>query len=285
MQKFRKIICSVAFISGVIFVMMGLPRKTENGIGIFVIGYLFIGLGIWFLKKKESAQRPKESAQRPKESAQRPKESAQRLKEAVQRPKEAVQAPIEDRPQQPFIKEDELIKYIRTNILDSNTCCSRKYTNMNINFDILLQWLSDYYKKHFKWPAPTTIQFDNSLSIVNKESIVVLVGDANNCVVKVHVPVDTSEAKAGLKGAASSTLGNAACDELIIGRSLGRVNSGVALRTAPREKEITVEALKQQGRCLEESIAAYIDKQIRKNQFCRVNEPIVYLRKLRDWRN
>jgi hypothetical protein len=279
MQISRKIVGFVALISGVIFAIRGLPGKAENGIGIFVIGYLLIGIGIWFLKKKEEMQRPKEEMQRPKEEIQRPKEE-------IQRPKEEIQEITEDNPQKPFTKEDELIKYIRTNIIDSNTCCSRKYTNMNINFDVLLQGLSEYYKRHFKWSEPTRIQFDNNISIMNKESIVVLIGDTNNCLVKVHVPVDTSEVKADLKGAPSSTLGNMAWDDKsFIRHRFGRVNSGVALRTALREKDLTVEALKQQGRCLEESIATYIDKQIRKHQLSQVNEPIVHLRRLRNWRN
>jgi hypothetical protein len=163
-----------------------------------------------------------------------------------------------DNPRKPFAKEDELIKYIRTNVLISNTCSTRRYNKRNINFDGLVKDISDFYEAHFKWSKPTRIQFDNIISIINDESIGVLIKGVNNFVVKVHAPIETSEMKTDFVGT-SSALGDMASDASIVGRSYGRMNSSVPLRQAPREKDMTVEALKQQGRRLEESFAKYFD--------------------------
>jgi hypothetical protein len=47
-----------------------------------------------------------------------------------------------------------------------------------------------------------------------------------------------------------------------------------------------IEALKQQGRRLEESIAKYIDEHIRNNQSSQKSESLdmIHLRNLRNWR-
>jgi hypothetical protein len=127
---------------------------------------------------------------------------------------------------------------------------------------------------------------NNIISLINDESIVVLIKGVNNIVVKVHVPVDTSEVKTALAGAALSALGNMAEDELIDGGSFGRINPGVALRKALRDRDTMIEALKQQGRRLEESIAKYIDEHIRNNQSSQKSESLdmIHLRNLRNWR-
>ncbi len=258
MKIFRKIIGAVVLISGVFFVVTSLRGTVNSTIRVISLGVAFIGGGAWFLSQTGDLQKPKEAAQRP--------------------PK--------DDPRKPFDKEDELIKYIRTNVLISNTCSTRRYNNRNINFDGLVKDISDFYEAHFKWSKPTRIQFDNIISIINDESIVVLIKGVNNFVVKVHAPIDTSEMKTELVGTASSALGNMASDAPIVGRSCGRMNSSVALRQAPREKDMTVEALKQQRRRLEESIVKYIDGHVKNNQSSQKSKPLdmIDLRSLRNWR-
>jgi len=257
MQIFRKIIGAVALISGVFFVVMSLIGTVNSTIRVISLGVTLIGGGIWFLRQMGDLQKPKDEAQTPKK----------------------------DNPRKPFAKEDELIKYIRYNVLISNTCSTRRYNNRIINFDGLVNDISDFYEAHFKWSKPTRIQFDNIISIINDESIVVLIKGVNNFVVKVHAPVDTSEMKTELAGTASSELGTTTRDALIVGGSFGRINSGVALMQALREKDMTVEALKQQGR-LEESIVKYIDDHIRHNQSSQKSESLdmIDLRSLRNWR-
>jgi hypothetical protein len=256
MPIFRKIIAAVVLSSGGFFVVMSLLGTVNSTIKVLSLGVTLIGGGIWFLTQMGGLQKPKEEAQKP--------------------PK--------DNPRKPFAKEDELIKYIRTNVLISNTCSSRRYNNRNINFDGLVKDISDFYEAHFKWSKPARIQFDNIISIINDESIVVLIKGVNNFVVKVHVP-DTSEMKTELLGTASSALGNMASDALNVRLGSGRINAGSALRQAP-EKGMTDEALKQQGRRLEESIVKYIDDHIRHNQSSKISESLdmIDLRSLRNWR-
>jgi hypothetical protein len=258
MQIFRKIIGAVVLISGAFFLVMSLIGTVNSTIRVISLGVTLIGGGIWFLTQMEGLQKPKEEAQKPKIN----------------------------NPRKPFAKEDELIKYIRTNVLVSNTCSTRRYNNKNINFDSLVQDLCDFYEAHFKWSKPTRLQFDNIISIVNDESIVVLIKGVNNFVVKVHVPVDPSEMKTELVGTTSSALGNTALDESIARRSFGRVNSGVAFMQALRKKDMTVEASERQGCRLEESIVKYIDDRIRNNQSSQKNESLdmIDLRSLRNWR-
>lgn len=257
MQIFRKIIGAAVLISGVFFIVMSLTGTVNGTIRIGSLGVALIGGGIWLLTQREGLQKSQEGAQKP--------------------PK--------DNPRKPFAKEDELIKYIRANVLFSNTCSTRRYNNRNINFDGLVQDICDFYEAHFKWPKPTQIQFDNVISIINDEIIVVLIKGVNNVVVKVHAP-DTREMKTELVGTASSAAGNMARDALIAGRSPGRVNSGVAFMQTLREKGMTVESQKQQGCRLEESIVQYIDDHIRNNQSSQKNELLdkIDLRSLRNWR-
>lgn len=256
MPIFRKIIGAVVLISGGFFVVMSLLGTVNNGIKALSLGIMLIGGGIWFLTQMGGLQQPKEGAQKP------PKDNLQK----------------------PFAREDELKKYIRTNVLISNTCSSRRYNNRNIDFDGLVKDISDFYEAHFKWSKPSRIQFDNIISIINDESIVVLIKGVNNLVVKVHVP-DTNEMKTELVGTASSALGNMARDALVVGRGSGRINAGSALWQAP-EKGMTDEALKQQGCGIEESIVKYIDDHIRHNQSSKISESLdmVDLRRLRNWR-
>jgi len=258
MQIFRKIIGAVLLTSGVFFVVMSLMGTLNSTIRVISLGVTLIGGGIWFLSQMEGLQNPKENAQKSKK----------------------------DNPRKPFDKEDELIKYIRANVLVSNTCSTRRYNNKNINIDGLVQDLSDFYEAHFKWPKPTRIQFDNIISIINDESIVVLIKGVNNVVVKVHAPVDTREMETELVGTASSASGSMAQDALNAGRSPGRVTSGVAFMQTLREKNMTVEAPKQQGCRLEESIVRYIDDHIRNNQSSKKNESLdmIDLHSLRNWR-
>ena len=196
------------------------------------------------------------------------------------------QKPKKDDSQKPFAKEDELIQYIRSNVLISNTCSTSRYNNKNINLEDLIQDISDFYVRNFNWSKPTRIQFDNNISLVNDESIVVLIKGVNNIVVKVHVPVDESDVKAELVGVSQSALGKMSEDDLIVGGSFGRINPGLALRKASRDRGMTIDALKQQRHRLEESIAKYIDDHIRNNQPSQKNEPLdmIYMRNLRNWR-
>jgi len=258
MQILRKIIGASVLISGSIFVVMSFIGTFNSTMRVISLGVVFIGGGIWFLMQMEDVQKPNKEVQKPKK----------------------------DSPRKPFAKEDELIKYIRTNVIISNICSTRRYNNKNVNIDGLVQGISDVYEGHFKWSKPTRIQFDNIISIFNNESIVVLIKGVNNIVVKVHVPVDTSDVKTELVGTALSASGNTAWDELIVGRSFGRNNSGVALMQALREKDMTVEALRQQGRRLEESIVKYIDDHIRNDQTSQKSESLdmINLRSLRNWR-
>jgi hypothetical protein len=258
MQILRKIIGAIVLISGAFFAVMSFMGTVNSTIRVISLGVIFIGGGVWFLMQMEDAHKPKEEVQRPKK----------------------------DDPRKPFAKEDELIRYIRTSVLISNTCSTRRYNNKNINLDGLVQGLSDFYEAHFQWSKPTRVQFENIISIINNKSIVVLIKGVSNIVVKVHVPVDTSEMKNELVGTASSALGNKAWDALIVGRSFGTSNSGVALGQALREKDMTVEALKQQARCLEESIVKYIDNHIKNNQTSQKSESLdmINLRSLRNWR-
>jgi len=258
MQILRKMIGAGVLISGFIFVIMSFIGTVNSTMRVISLGVVFIGGGVWFLMQMGNMQKPNEEAHTPQKDIAR----------------------------KPFDKEDELIRYIRTNVLISNTCSTRRYNNKNINLDGLVQDIIDFYERQFKWSKPTRIQFDNIISIINNESIVVLIKGVSNLVVKVHVPVDTSDAKTELAGTASSASGNMAWDELIVGRSFGRNNSGLALMQALRAKDITVEALRQQGRRLEESIVKYIDDHIRNNQASQKNESLdmINLRSLRNWR-
>lgn len=258
MRILRKITGAIVLISGVFFAVMSFIGAVNSTIRVISLGVILIGGGAWFLMQMEDLQKPKEDSQKPKK----------------------------DDPRKPSTKEDALIQYIRANVLISNACSTRNYTNKKINFDGLVQDLSNFYEVHFKWPRPTQIQFDNIISIVNEESIVVFIKGTNNFVVKVHVPVDTNEVKTELVGTGSSASGNMAWDDLIAGRSFGRTNSGVALRQALREKNMVVEALKQQGRRLEETIVRYIDDHIRNNQSSQKSESLdmINLRSLRNWR-
>ncbi len=258
MQMLRKIIGAIVLISGVFFVVMSLIGTVNSTMRVISLGVICIGGGVWFLMQMEDVQKSKGEVQQPKK----------------------------DNPRKPFAREDELIRYIRTSVLISNTCSTRRYNNKNINLDGLIQGLSDFYEGYFKWSKPTLIQFDNIISIINNESIVVVIKGVSNIVVKVHVPVDTSEMKTELVEAASAALGNMAWDALIVGRSFGKSNSGVALGQALREKDMTAEALKQQARRLEESIVKYIDDHIRNNQTSQKSESLdmINLRSLRNWR-
>jgi hypothetical protein len=162
MQISRKIIGAVVLISGVFFVVTSFIGTVNSTIRVISLGVTLIGGGIWFLTQMGDLQKPKEEAQKPKK----------------------------DNPRKPFAKEDELIKYIRANVLISNTCSTRRYNNRIINFDGLVKDISDFYEANFKWSKPTRIQFDNIISIINDESIVVLIKGVNNFVVKVHAPGD-----------------------------------------------------------------------------------------------
>jgi hypothetical protein len=258
MQMLRKIIGAIVLISGVFFAAMSLIGTANSTTRIISLGVILIGGGIWFLMQIEDAQKQKKEGQKFQKYD----------------------------PRIPFAKEDELIKYIRANVLVSHTCSNRRYNNKNINIDDLVQDLCDFYEAHFKWPKPTRIRFDNIISIINDESIVVLIKGVNNIVVKVHAPVDTREMETELVGTASSVSGSMARDALNAGRSPGRVNSGVAFMQTLREKNMTVEAPKQQGCSLEESIVKYIDDHIRDNQSSKKNESLdmIDLRNLRNWR-
>ncbi len=258
MQIFRKIIGAVVLISGVFFVIMNIIGKVNNTVRILAVGVMFIGGGIWFLMQKEDFKNPKAAPQKPKK----------------------------DISQKPFANEDEMIEYIRTNVLISNTCATSRYNNKNINFDGLVQDLCDFYEGHFKGSKPTRIRFDNIVSISNDECIVVLIKGVNNIMVKVHAPFYASEVKTGLGGAALTALGNMTEDELIGGGSFGRINPAVALRKASlRERDTTVETLKQQGHRLEELIAKHIDDHIRNNKSSQSESlDMLYMRNLRNWR-
>lgn len=258
MKILRAIIGAIVLISGAFFAVMSLMGTANTSMRGMVIGIIFVGGALWFLMQMADPQRPKEAAQKPKK----------------------------EHHQKPSAKEDELIKYIRANILVSNTCSTRRYNNRNIDFDRLVEDLSHFYEEHFKWSKPTRIQFENIVSIINNESIVVLIKGVNNIVVKVHVPVDAREAKPELVGAASPALGNIARDELIAVRRFGRMNSGAAPRPALGEKDTTVEVLMQKGRSLEESIVKYIDDHVRNNQSSQKCESLdmINLRSLKNWR-
>jgi hypothetical protein len=258
MKIFRKIIGASVLISGVFFVVTSIMGTVNNTMRVISLGFTLIGGGVWFLTQMEGLQKPKEEAQKTKKN----------------------------NPRKQFAKEDELIQYIRTNVLISNTCSTRRYNNKKINFDGLVRDISDFYESHFKGAKATRIHFDNIISIANDESIVVLIKGVNNFVVKVHVPVNAHEMKSDLVGAASKALGNITRDELIAGLSSDRANFGVALKPALREKDMTLEALTQQGRRLEESIVKYIDDHIRNNQSSQKSESLdmIDLRSLRNWR-
>ena len=258
MQKLRIIIGAIVLISGVFFAVMSLIGTLDSTIKVIAIGVIFIGGLTWFLMQMQDPQRPKEEAQKTKK----------------------------DIHQKPFAKEDELIEYIRTNVLISNTCSTRRYNNKNINLEALVHDLSKFYDGHFSWSKPTRIQFDDVIAIANDESIVVFIKGVNNLVVKVHVPIDESDVESGLARASVSPLGNVSEDELIDGGSFGRINPGLALRKALRGKDATLEALNQLGRRLEGSIAKYIDDRIRNNRSSQQSESLdmIYMRNLRNWR-
>jgi hypothetical protein len=257
MQMLRKIIGAIVLISGVFFAAMSLIGTANSTTRIISLGVILIGGGIWFLMQIEDAQKQKKEGQKFQKYD----------------------------PRIPFAKEDELIKYIRSNVLISNACSSRRYNNKNVNIDGLVQGISDFYEGQFKWSKPNRIQFDNIISIINNESIVVFIKGVSNVVIKVHVPVDASDVKTELVGKASSASGKMDWDALLAGRS-GRSDSAVAIGQALREKEMTVEALRQKARCLEESIVKYIDDHIRNNQSSQKSESLdmINLRSLRNWR-
>ena len=203
-----------------------------------------------------------------------------------QKPKKEAQKAKKNSSQKPFTKEDELIQYIRSNVLISNTCSTSRYNKKHIDLECLVQDISDFYMRNFNWPKPTQIQFDNIISLVNEESVVALIKGINNIVVKVHVPDDIGEEKNGPAVGALSAEGNVSGDDLISGGGSGRINSGLAMKKELRNRNMSVEALRQRRLRLEESIAKYIDEHIRNDQPSQKNETLdmMYLRNLRNWR-
>ncbi|HXY55485.1 MAG TPA: hypothetical protein VEM40_12525 [Nitrospirota bacterium] len=258
MQILRIIIGTVVLISGVFFVVSGPLDTVHSPVRIAAIGVILIGGVIFFLMQLVDSQKPNVEAQKPKKNNS----------------------------QKPIAKEDELIQYIHSNVLMSNTCSTSRYNTKNINLEDLIQDISDFYERNFKWLKPIRIEFDNIISLVNDDSIVVLIKGVNNVVVKVHVPVEESDVKTELVGVAQSASGNTFGDDLIVGESSGRINPGLALKKASRGRNTTADALKQQRHRLEESIAKYIDDHLRNNQPSQKNEPLdmMYLRNLRNWR-
>jgi hypothetical protein len=256
---FRRIIGGIVLISGAFYAISGLTNTFSISARVVAIGVIFTGGVTWFLMQLNGSQTQREE-----------------LKE-----------PTRDYPQKPLAKEDELIHYIRSNILISNTCSTSRYNNKNINFDGLVQDISDFYVKNLNCSKPSRIQFDNVVSLVSDKGIVVLIRGVNNLVVKVHVPADTSEEKDELVRSAPLALEKMISDKSIDGGSLGRINPGLALRKSLRDNgDKASEALKQQRRRLEGSIAKYIDNHIKDRQSAETREPVdmIYLRNLRNWR-
>jgi len=258
MQIFRRIIGLVVLTSVVFFAVSGPINTVDSTIRLGAIGVIFIGGIMWFLMQIAGSQKPNKEAQKPQKNNF----------------------------QKPSAKEDELIQYIRSNVVVSDTCSTSRYNNKHINLECLVQDISNFYVRNFNWPKPTQIQFDNIISLVNDESIVVLIKGVNNIVVKVHVPDDIREVKTSVSVGALLAEGHMSEDDLIAGGGSGRINLGLAIRKELSDRKTSVEALRQHRRRLEESIAKYIDEHIRNDQSSQKNETVdmMYLRNLRNWR-
>lgn len=194
----------------------------------------------------------------------------------IKKKKQTVESPPTDSRQIPAEvtaedKELQLKTYITTNVINSENCTNRKFSNKNIDFKWLFGELSDFYEGHLKWSEPTRLDFADQLAVIGDGAVVSIKGTADNCFIKVHVPVDVSGVKANIAGAAASAIGNMVWDKFLIGSGLGKINTAYAVKDALEDKTRAQQELIEQAYQLEQQIASHIDDAIKSRVSTRSN--------------
>src|SRR3990167_8497695 len=113
---------------GVLFLLAALAAPADARVGGLFISGIFIAAGIYFKKKGEPAK-SQQSVSQPRQN---------------QAPKADAKASMKESEGKKTIQnesEEQLKNYIDTNVINSSSCTSRKYSNKDVNFEWLLQEL------------------------------------------------------------------------------------------------------------------------------------------------
>lgn len=176
-------------------------------------------------------------------------------------------------------------------MINASGCATRKYTNKQVNFELLYQELSDYFMGAMQCASVQKMAINSDTAIVADGCIVYMQGDPDNCIIRVHMPVDTSDVKLDVGGAMANAVGEMITSKILVGRSFGKIKAYHSLKDAAMDNEHMVNRMIAEGKNVENQVANFIDNFVTNSaqkppaQFVAIDDIPTQIKKLSELRD